>query len=115
MKTALRMPEIVKFSNKTRMTSEEVMLRGLYELVSGNDQHEATVHFGRDQSAQSRAFSWFIDHAFTTFNDLVTNNLEWWYRNGYLARSMEAIKQKIGEMIILTCLVLSIVIGDFCA
>ncbi len=32
------------------MSGEEVLLRGLYELVSGADQHEITAIFGKDQT-----------------------------------------------------------------
>ena len=68
------------------MSGEEVMLRALYELViSGENQFNiATNVFGRDQSQQSRAFKWFINQMFSTFEDLVIDNLDWWYQNGYL-------------------------------
>ena len=70
--------------------------RGLYESVSGTDQFEIAVNvFGRDQSIQSRAFKYFIDHIYSTFQYLVTDNLDWWYRNGYLHESMCAIRSKI--------------------
>lgn len=93
---AFLMPENVILSNGSSMPGEEVMLRGLYQLVSGCDQHEVSIVFGRDQSQQSRAFAWFVDHIYSTFVDLVTNNLEWWYAGGHLHRSMEAIKAKFG-------------------
>ena len=45
------------------MMLEEVLLRGLYELVSGETQHKIAVNvFGRDHSSQSRAFSYFINY-----------------------------------------------------
>ena len=48
------------------MPGEEVLLRGLYELVSGDDQFDISNEiFGRDQPAQSRAFSFFVDHVFS--------------------------------------------------
>jgi hypothetical protein len=37
------------------MSGENVLLRGLYELVSGADQNEIVLVFGRDYSQQSRA------------------------------------------------------------
>ena len=73
------------------------MLRGLYELVSGEDQFNiANNVFGREQSQQSRAWKYFIIHIYDHFLWIVTNNLDWWYENGYLHQSMEAIKAKIG-------------------
>ena len=52
------------------MPGEEVLLRGLYELVSA-DQHEIVVVFGRDQTQQSRAFKHFVDHIYDNFLHLV--------------------------------------------
>ena len=60
---------------------------------TGNDQADALEIFGRNQSDQSRAVTWFINH---TYIDLVADNLQWWYENGYMQKSMEAIKAKIG-------------------
>eukprot|EP01035_Chromulina_nebulosa_P020050 gene20050-26030_t len=97
LKEALRIPDKVILSNGSSMPGEELMLRGLYQLVTGEEQYDIAVNvFGRDQSQQSRAFNWFINYIFDNFNDLVTNNLEWWYNNGYLHISMEAIKRKFG-------------------
>ena len=53
------------------MPGEEVLLRGLYELVSGADQHEIVVVFGRDQTQQSRTFKYFVDHIYDNFLHLV--------------------------------------------
>ena len=51
--------------NGSVMSGEEILLRGLYELVSGDDQHVITEKmFGRDQSQQSRAFK-FLSITFT--------------------------------------------------
>ena len=51
LKRALRIPDKVIFENGSTMPGEEVMLRGLYELVSGEDQYNIAVNvFGRDQS-----------------------------------------------------------------
>ena len=59
------------------MTGEEIMLRGLYELVSRDDQYIiANEIFGKDQPAQSRAFSFFINHVYSHFQDILTDNLE---------------------------------------
>ena len=72
---ALRIEEVVHFPNRSAMSGEEVMLRGLYELVTGNDQADALEFFGRNQSDQSRAVTWFINHTYINFLDLVTDNL----------------------------------------
>ena len=57
----LRLPESCTLSNGIRMSGEEFFPRGMYELVYGEDQHNISSNvFGRDQSAQSRAFSYFI-------------------------------------------------------
>ena len=91
---ALKLPVICQLSNGSKMSGEEIMLRGLYELVSGTDQYEICSMFGREQPQQSLAFKYFINHIYSFFYDLVTDNLEWWYNNGYLHASMEAIKSK---------------------
>ena len=57
------------------MYFEEVLLRRLYELVSGADQHEIIAIFGKDQTIQSRAFKFFINHNYDNFMHLVTDNL----------------------------------------
>lgn len=93
----LRFQDICKFDNKSVMSGEEVFLRGLYELVSGETKHNVSRNvFGRDWSAQSRAFKYFINHMFDNFQHLVTNNLHWWYRNGFFASSADAIGRKMG-------------------
>ena len=63
------------------MAGEEVFLRGLFELVSGANKHEIAKVFGRDWSAQARAFKYFM---YSNFKHLVMDNLQWWYRNGML-------------------------------
>jgi ribosomal protein L17 len=47
--------EYVVLENGSSMTGVEIMLRGLYELVSGADQNEIAAVFGRDFTQQSRA------------------------------------------------------------
>ena len=59
------------------LSGEEVLLRGLYELVSGADQHEIIAIFGKDQT-------------------VVTDNLQWWYNGGYMHQSRDAIREKFG-------------------
>ena len=82
--------------NRSRMSGEEDFLRGLYELVSGaNKQTIALSTFGRDWSAQSRAFKRFKHHVYHHFKHLVTDNLDWWYRNGFFELSRRAIFNNI--------------------
>ena len=48
LQVALRILDKVVFGNGSTMPGEEVMLRGLYEFVSGEDQYNITVNvFGR--------------------------------------------------------------------
>ena len=75
LRTALLLDRDCILSNGIRMTVEEIMLRGLY--VSGDDQYViANEIFGKDQPAQSRAFSFFINHVYSHFQDILTDNLE---------------------------------------
>ena len=95
----LRLPESCTLSNGIRMSGEEISFRGMYELVSGEDQHNISSNvFGRDQSAQSRAFSYFINHIYETFLDLVTDNVGWWIENGYVEQSRQAIERKLEDL-----------------
>ena len=92
----LRFPDVVIFDNRSKMPGEEVFLRGLYELRSGDTQYDcATNLFGREYSAQSRAYTWFIRHIHGNFHDLISNNLDWWFRNGFVEQSRKAIWEKI--------------------
>lgn len=93
----LKFPETVRFDNRIRMSGEEVFLRGLYELSSGEVKHKVADEFGRDLSVQTRAFYYFIDHIYDNFHHLVHDNLDWWYRNGFWERSANAIGIKMNE------------------
>lgn len=87
---------MIKLDNGIIMAGEEVFIRGLYEFVSGDNQEQISANvFGREFSAQSRAFKYFINHIYSTFEHLVHDNLDWWYRNGFFASSAEAIGHKI--------------------
>jgi hypothetical protein len=89
------MPNKMSLTNGASMSGEEVMLRGLYELVSGETQFNiATNVFGGGQPLQSMAFSAFIDHVFVTHAHLLHNNMKWFHDNGLLHESARAI----GEM-----------------
>ena len=81
--------EYVVLENGSTMTGVEIMLRGLYELVSGADQNEIAAVFGRDFTQQSRAMKYFINHIYTTVSDFILNNIEWWYTSGYLQKSLQ--------------------------
>ena len=81
------------------MSGEEVFLRGLYELVSGEDQHNISRNvFGREQTSQSRAFKYFINHLYNTFRDLLQDNLEFWWRHGFIDESNTAIEAKLRQL-----------------
>lgn len=94
----LKFPEFVKLDNGSVMTGEEVFLRGLYELVSGEKKNAiCKTLFGRHPSDQSRAYAYFINYIYDNFKHLVTDNLAWWFRNGYIKESAKAIEAKLGE------------------
>jgi hypothetical protein len=75
---ALRMPpQMVRLEDGSVMPGEEMFLRSLYEFVSGEDQFNICENvFGREQSTQSRAFKYFVDHVYSHFIDLVSDNLQ---------------------------------------
>ena len=99
MVKSLRFPAVVKFQNRSKMSGEEVFLRGLYELVNGENQYNIAENvFGRDQSQQSRAFNFFIKFIDETFYDLLSDNLEWWHDNGFIEKSRAAIQQKLEDV-----------------
>jgi len=96
---SLRFPSVVKFENRSKMKGEEVFLRGLYELVNGENQYNISENvFGRDQSQQSRAFSFFITYLDETFYDLLSDNLQWWYDKGFIEVSRAAIQNKLEDL-----------------
>ena len=92
----LRFPDKMILSNRCSMQGEEVLLRGLYELVAGERQITISDKvFGRENTQQSRAFSCFIDHIYTNFHHLVHDNLNWWHITGLMEVSAKAIKDKL--------------------
>ena len=94
----LRFPRVVLLNNGIRKPGEEVFLRGLYEIRSGNNQYDAAVKvFGRNQSAQSRAYSWFIKH------------LQWWRCNGFMEESRQEIWNKMTEVTYYTVYIISLI------
>jgi hypothetical protein len=88
---------IVKLDNRIKMSGEDLFLRGLFELVSGSSKHDIADQFGRDFSAQSRAFNYFIDIIYDHFHHLVNDNLSWWRRNGFWSMSAKAIEARMAE------------------
>ena len=95
----LRLNDCCKFPDKSTMSGEEVFLRGMYELVNGESQHSIAAHvFGHEQSRQSRAFSYFINHIYFKFTYLVFNNLNWWYSSGFMKKSLDAIEMKCANL-----------------
>ena len=99
MVKSLRFPAVLKFENRFKMSGKEVFLRGLYELVNGENQYNIAENvFGRDQSQQSRAFNFFIKYLDETFYDLLSDNLEWWHENGFIEKSRAAIQQKLEDV-----------------
>ena len=96
LKKALNFPEYIIFSNRSRMSGEECFLRGLYELVSGENQEKICINvFGRECTTQSRAFNYFINYIYNNFRHVLTDNLEWFYRNKFFEESAAAIGNKI--------------------
>lgn len=92
----LRFPDEITFDNGAKFCGEEVFLRGLYELVSGETKYKIAVNvFGRCYTEQSRAFRWFIKYMYGRYKCLVYQNLSWWNRNGFWRLSYEAIYNKV--------------------
>ena len=92
LKALLGFDGIAIFDNNETMQEEEVMLRGLYELASGETQYKIARNvFGRDPSSQSRALFYFIDVLVQRHVHLLQNNLQWWYDNGFFEQSAQAI------------------------
>ena len=94
----LQFPVTVHFSNRGVMPGEEVFLRGLYELTTGENKNSICKNvFGRHPSDQSRAYSYFINHIYANYKHLLFDNLDWWFRGGYLQESVNAIECKMSK------------------
>lgn len=78
------------------MTGEEVFLRGLYELVSGDNQERICLNvFGREYSIQSRAYTFFITHIHANFeHHLLKIKLDCFYQNTFLKKVQLLSKRK---------------------
>src|SRR5690606_37009326 len=57
---------------------EEVFISALYRLAYPNKLEYLVSMFGREISQWSRAFNWFLKHVYTTFADLLLDNLQYW-------------------------------------
>jgi hypothetical protein len=102
----LGIPLEVKFKNRSKMSGEEVLLRGLFELCTGMNQEIACITvFGGVQSDQSRAFTYFCNHVYDTHHHLVHDNLEWWFGNGFMAESAALISAKMGVPSTVCCFI----------
>ena len=61
----LNFPETITLNDRRTMEFEEVFLRGLFELASGDNQWKISrLVFGGDQPYQSKAFNYFILHVY---------------------------------------------------
>jgi hypothetical protein len=82
--------------NGAVMDGEEVFLRGMYELSSGENQFKICKNcFGGDQPLQSRAWTAFLNLVYDNHRHLVNDNLQWFYDNGLMEASAVAIDAKM--------------------
>ena len=95
----LRFPCTVTLENRSAMPGEEILLRGLYELRSGNTRYDISRIFDRDGSAQSRAFTYFIDYCSSNFKHLLQDNLAWWNENLFWERSAAAVESRMNDSV----------------
>ena len=94
----LNFSNVCIFDNRATMSGEEVFIRGLYELCTGEKKTSIAEKFGRHPSDQTRSFHYFINYLYNRFHHLVDNNLEWWRDTGLLDRSCAALVEKIGKL-----------------
>jgi hypothetical protein len=85
----------VRLANKGSYTAEEIFLFSMNRLVYPGRYDDLCDIFGRDYSAWSRAFTWFIEYMMTTWGHLVSGNLRYWAP--HFPSFSEAIRQKIIE------------------
>jgi hypothetical protein len=94
--TALKIPSIVKTEGRHKFTGEEVFLFSLMRLCTLTTLDEmAKNYFGREYSVWSKAFNWFLRHLFTTFKDLMCDNLKFW--EPYFKGCAAAIQEKLAS------------------
>ena len=93
----LKFPERVTFKYGHSFSGEEVFIRGLYEMVTADNQHRMCRNvFGGQQPQQSMCFNFFTDFIHDNWKHLVQDNLNWWYKTGWFARSANYIRLKMG-------------------
>jgi hypothetical protein len=93
--TVVGLPPKVILDNGSRMSGEELFIRGLYELATGHKKTSIAYVFGRHYSDQSRALAYFVNHLYSQFHHLVDNNLAWWFDNGHIATSAQLIEERM--------------------
>jgi hypothetical protein len=101
--TVWRIPLTCQLENRSVYPGEQVMLLALRRLVfpvrlddmTGNE-HDQSAGFGREYTQASRAFKWFVNHLYSTFLDLLTNNLEWWMKHA--ARFANSVQRKMEQL-----------------
>lgn len=91
----LEFPALCNIDLRNVMYGEEVFIRGLYELVTGEKKTSIANTFGRHYSDQSRAFNYFMNFIYRKTHHLVDNNLNWWFSRGHIERSAELIEAKM--------------------
>lgn len=92
---ALRIPLIVR-AGGSKFTGEEVFLFSLMRLCTTCTLDiMAKKYFGREYSAWSKAFKWFLVHLYTTFVDLMCDNLTYW--EPHFAACAAAISRKLAK------------------
>jgi hypothetical protein len=93
----MKFPQLVRFEDRSVLSGEEIFLRGLFELCTGEDQYQICNYvFGRDQPVQSRAFKFFIEFIFNKYGKILCNGLKWFFDNGLVQQSADAITRKHG-------------------
>ncbi len=92
----LELNETFRLENGEVMSGEELLLRGLYELCSGETKYKISRNvFGRSYQTQGRAFKFFINYLVDNYSHLLRDNLNWWYENGLFEASARAIGEKL--------------------
>ena len=92
----LRFPSTATLENRSAMPGEDILLRGLYKLRSGNTTYDISKLYGSKESAQSRAFTNSIDFCYANFKQ---DNLIWWKENLLRVRSAAAIESRVNDSV----------------
>ncbi len=78
-----------------KFTGEEILLYSLHRLASTTTHSDLAHIYGRDYTAWSVCYGWFLQHVLNNFSDLLTDNLEFW--SAYFPSCSEAIRTKMLE------------------